>query len=65
MNLQAIVSMHKGLLHAAKSETVPSVAQVVLRALCILMAGSPYDRLPKDLLPQTIDVRESSRSCVY
>ena len=39
------------------SDPVPAVAQVVLRALCVLMAGSPYDRLPQGLLPQTIDVR--------
>jgi len=54
---QAVVSTHVGLLHAAGSETVPAVAQVVLRALCVLMAGSSYDRLPAGLLPQAIDVR--------
>ena len=53
---QAVVATHQGLIQAALSEAVPAVTQVTLRALCVLMAGSPYERLPALLLPHSIEV---------
>ncbi len=55
---QAVVATHAGLLQAVRSEAASSVLQVLLRALCVLVAGSPYDRLPTGLLPQAMEVRE-------
>ncbi|GAX75458.1 hypothetical protein CEUSTIGMA_g2901.t1 [Chlamydomonas eustigma] len=48
---QMVVATHKGLLHAVASEAVSGVKQISLRALCVLMSGSPYHRLPTGVLP--------------
>ena len=53
---RAVVATHQGLLQAGMKETIPAVAQVTLRALCVLMVGAPYERLPASLLPDTIEV---------
>lgn len=44
-----------GLVHAlaAKESSVASLLPMVLRALCVVMSASPYDRLPRQLLPDT------------
>jgi hypothetical protein len=54
---QLVVTTHKGLLHAATSETDPGVKQVLLRAICVMISGSPYHRLPTGVLPEAVKAR--------
>lgn len=50
------LSLHVALLHAAAHEPSLGVLSVVLRALCVVLTASPYERLPPSLLPQVLQV---------
>ncbi|KAG1653033.1 hypothetical protein FOA52_007162 [Chlamydomonas sp. UWO 241] len=52
---QMVLSLHRCLLHVLLTDPVPAVVQVALRAVCVLVAGAPYDRLPGGLLPEVVD----------
>lgn len=46
-----VVGTHQALLRALRCEQDPTVLVAVLRVLCTALVGSPYARLPSDLLP--------------
>jgi hypothetical protein len=52
----------RSLLHSALHDTAPGVQQVVLRTLCVLISGAPYERLPAGLLPELVEVRSPEPS---
>ncbi|GFR41288.1 hypothetical protein Agub_g1803, partial [Astrephomene gubernaculifera] len=53
---QLLLGAHAGLLAAAAREGSAGVLPGVLRALVVLLAASPAERLPPELLPETIKV---------
>lgn len=53
---QLLLAAHAGLLKSVADEGSPLVLPAVLRALVVLMAASPYERLPPELLPETLKV---------
>ncbi|GLC35771.1 hypothetical protein PLESTB_000492500 [Pleodorina starrii] len=53
---QLLLAAHAGLLQAVAAEASGLVLPGVLRALVVLMAASPYERLPPELLPEALKV---------
>ncbi|KXZ56713.1 hypothetical protein GPECTOR_1g642 [Gonium pectorale] len=56
---QLLLAAHTGLLHSVATEASGLVLPGVLRALVVLITSSPYERLPPELLPETIKVLRS------
>lgn len=54
----AALHSHHALLQSLESETDLAVMAGSLRALGMLILGSPYDRLPPELLPLCMQVRQ-------
>lgn len=56
---QLLLGAHAGLLHAVGNEPSTLVLPGVLRALCVMIAATPYERLPPEVLPETVRVRRA------
>eukprot|EP00198_Chlamydomonas_reinhardtii_P014190 XP_001703527.1 predicted protein [Chlamydomonas reinhardtii] len=54
--LALLLGAHAGLLHAVGNEPSTLVLPGVLRALCVMIAATPYERLPPEVLPETVRV---------
>lgn len=50
-----VIWVHKALLTALKQESDVLTQSTILRALCTLLVGSPYHRLPPELLPTCVE----------